>query len=207
MKITMIILAATTACYGVHAEFSISPTSKEFDWSGGTASITTSGTGDWSASKDSSWITISPRTSGSCDESCIYTVGSNNTLTDRVGKITMEYHAQHPATDVAWGLTWWQGSSFNSANNWNDTNMVNDVLATGTVYRDAGLPNAPTVSTYWGRTESVWFKVSSLNLLNRLFDLDNGTGSIYINTSNKVTIQIWRRDCRDRLYDFTRYQL
>ena len=67
--------------------------------------------------------------------------------------------------------------------------MVNDVLATGTSYRDAGLPGEPTVSTYWGRTESVWFKVTELNLLNRLFDLDNGAGSIYVNTENKITIQ------------------
>lgn len=173
----------------VLASIAILPESQCFDWQGGDAAITTSGTGGWKAHKDCSWITISPRTSGSCGESCIYTISANNTVTNRTGKITIDYLPQHPTNDVAWGLTWWQGQSFNSTNRWNDTNMVNDVLATGTSYRDVGLPGEPTVSTYWGRTESVWFKVTELNLLNRLFDLDNGAGSIYVNTENKITIQ------------------
>ena len=174
---------------GTFANIAISPDSQSFEWQGGDAAITTSGSGGWSAHKDCSWITISPRTSGSCGESCIYTISANNTVTNRTGKIAIDYLPQHTTNDVAWGLTWWQGQSFNSTNRWNDTNMVNDVLATGTSYRDAGLPGEPTVSTYWGRTESVWFKVTELNLLNRLFDLDNGAGSIYINTANKITLQ------------------
>ena len=182
-------IAAVCASVCAFANMAISPQSQSFDWQGGDAAIATSGTGGWSAYKDNSWITISPRTSGSCGESCIYTISANNTVTNRNGSITIDYLPQHSTNDVAWGLTWWQGSSFNSTNRWNDSSMVNDVLATGTSYRDAGLPGEPTVSTYWGRTESVWFKVTELNLLNRLFDLDNGKGSIYINTLNKITLQ------------------
>ncbi|MBQ3808482.1 MAG: BACON domain-containing protein, partial [Kiritimatiellae bacterium] len=55
-----------------------------------------SGTGGWKAHKDCSWITISPRTSGSCGESCIYTISANNTVTNRTGKITIDYLPQHP---------------------------------------------------------------------------------------------------------------
>ena len=86
----------TDLALGAFANITILPDSQSFDWQGGDAAITTSGTGGWKAHKDCSWIMISPRTSGSCGESCIYTISANNTVTNRTGKITIDYLPQHP---------------------------------------------------------------------------------------------------------------
>jgi hypothetical protein len=55
----------------------INPASRSFGKEGGGGSILTSGTGSWTASTAASWISITPRTSGTAGESCIYVVGAN----------------------------------------------------------------------------------------------------------------------------------
>ena len=67
----------------------IDPASRTFDKAGGANSVLTAGDGTWTASANVDWITISPRTSGSAGESCVYIVNSNFSADTRVGKITI----------------------------------------------------------------------------------------------------------------------
>lgn len=85
----IIMLLGLLAMCSLWAEITIDPASRTFDKSGGANSVLTGGDGTWTASADVSWITISPRTSGSAGESCVYIVNSNFSADTRVGHITV----------------------------------------------------------------------------------------------------------------------
>jgi len=70
-----------------NAQIEINPASRSFTKDGGGGSVLTSGSGDWTASTAAGWLTITPRTTGSVGESCIYVVDSNFSANNRVGLI------------------------------------------------------------------------------------------------------------------------
>lgn len=73
----------------VLAQINIDPPTRSFTKDGGGGSILTSGTGTWTASTTSPWLTITPRTTGDAGVSCIYVVSSNLSADTRQGIITI----------------------------------------------------------------------------------------------------------------------
>ena len=71
------------------AQVNIDPSTKSFAKEGGGASILTSGSGNWTATCNAPWVTISPRTSGTAGQSCVYVVAENTTASSRQGIITL----------------------------------------------------------------------------------------------------------------------
>ena len=69
------------------AQVTIDPPSRSFTKDGGAGAILTQGSGSWTASTADSWITITPRTSGTVGESCIYVISSNFSADTRIGEI------------------------------------------------------------------------------------------------------------------------
>ena len=78
------LLAAATSAL---AQISINPTSRAFAKEGGGGSVLTSGSGSWSASTTAGWLNITPRTTGTAGESCIYVVSANFSADSRQGII------------------------------------------------------------------------------------------------------------------------
>jgi len=89
-KITTLLFVAVAAFYGAFAAITISPTSRTFAKAGGGGSILTSGSGTWTATTSSSWIHITPRTTGDAGVSCVYSVDANFTADTRTGTISIE---------------------------------------------------------------------------------------------------------------------
>lgn len=75
------------AALQLSAQVTIDPPSRSFTKDGGAGAILTLGSGSWTASTSDTWLTITPRTSGSVGESCIYVVGSNFSADTRTGEI------------------------------------------------------------------------------------------------------------------------
>lgn len=75
------------AALQLSAQVTIDPPSRSFSKDGGAGAILTLGSGSWTASTSDTWLTITPRTSGSVGESCIYVVGSNFSADTRTGEI------------------------------------------------------------------------------------------------------------------------
>jgi hypothetical protein len=69
------------------SQVTIDPPSRSYSKDGGAGAILTLGSGSWTASTSDTWLTITPRTSGSVGESCIYVVGSNFSADTRTGEI------------------------------------------------------------------------------------------------------------------------
>lgn len=89
MKKLAMMISVAICGYFAFAEITIDPASRTFDKTGGANSVLTGGDSTWTASADVNWITISPRTSGSAGESCVYIVNSNFSADTRVGRITI----------------------------------------------------------------------------------------------------------------------
>ena len=73
----------------VQAAITIDPPSRSFAKEGGGASVLTSGSGSWTATTASAWITITPRTNGVAGESCVYVVAANFSADTRQGVIVI----------------------------------------------------------------------------------------------------------------------
>lgn len=71
----------------LNGQVTIDPPSRSFTKDGGAGAILTLGSGSWTATTPDSWITITPRTSGTVGESCIYVVASNFSADTRIGEI------------------------------------------------------------------------------------------------------------------------
>lgn len=92
MKRHLLTLICATVVISTHESFgqiSISPIEREFTSKGGGGYILTVGTGGWKASTTSSWIRISPRTTGTAEQPCIYVVGKNQSRDGRDGEISI----------------------------------------------------------------------------------------------------------------------
>ena len=86
------------------AQINIDPPTRTFTNTGGGGSILTSGTGAWTATTPASWLTITPRTTGTAGESCIYVVGSNFSADTRQGVITLGGKT-HTVTQTGYSAT------------------------------------------------------------------------------------------------------
>ena len=86
------------------AQINIDPPTRTFPKEGGGGSILTSGTGTWTATTPASWLTITPRTTGTAGESCIYVVGSNFSADNRQGVITIDGNT-HTVTQTGYAAT------------------------------------------------------------------------------------------------------
>ncbi|MEI7929760.1 MAG: BACON domain-containing carbohydrate-binding protein, partial [Verrucomicrobiales bacterium] len=86
------------------AQVTIDPPTRSFTKDGGGGSILTSGTGTWSATTTASWLTITPRTTGSAGTSCIYVVNSNLSADARQGVINIA-GTTHTVTQLGYTAT------------------------------------------------------------------------------------------------------
>ena len=86
------------------AQINIDPPTRTFPKEGGGGPILTSGTGTWTATTPASWLTITPRTTGTAGESCIYVVGSNFSADNRQGVITIDGNT-HTVTQTGYAAT------------------------------------------------------------------------------------------------------
>ena len=77
MKKQLMVIIGLLISASLFGAITIDPASRTFDKAGGANSVLTAGDGTWTASANVDWITISPRTSGSAGESCVYIVNSN----------------------------------------------------------------------------------------------------------------------------------
>lgn len=85
--ITMI--AAMCAAMCALASVTISVSTKTVQKTGGGGTITVSGTGEWTAVSDSTWITVKSGASGDGDGKVMFTVGENTTADTRIGHISI----------------------------------------------------------------------------------------------------------------------
>lgn len=84
------ILVCTLVVAAIYAmaDVTISPTSRNFEANGGGATISTIGTGAWTATTEDDWIQI-VKASGSAGEACTYLVKLNSNADTRTGYITI----------------------------------------------------------------------------------------------------------------------
>lgn len=88
-RISSIFLGVAFAMTLLNGQVTIDPPSRSFTKDGGAGSILTLGSGSWTATTPDSWITITPRTSGTVGESCIYVVASNFSADTRTGQVNI----------------------------------------------------------------------------------------------------------------------
>ncbi|MGJ5814758.1 beta strand repeat-containing protein [Paludibaculum fermentans] len=76
---------------GTSCSYAVSSESKSFTAAGGsgTASVTTTGTCTWSASSDSSWLSVNSGASGTGSGTVAFTVAANTTSASRTGTLTV----------------------------------------------------------------------------------------------------------------------
>ena len=78
MKLKVFLALATGMMFGnAFAAISIDPIARRFTKTGGAGMVLTFGSGTWTASTDSEWISIKPRTSVDAGVSCVYAVSKN----------------------------------------------------------------------------------------------------------------------------------
>jgi hypothetical protein len=77
----------TLSAFGV---VTIDPPTRTFSKDGGGGSILTAGSGIWSATANVPWLTLTPRTTGTAGQSCIYVVSSNFSADTRQAIITLD---------------------------------------------------------------------------------------------------------------------
>lgn len=82
-------LAAMCAAMCALASVTISVSTKTVQKTGGGGTITVSGTGEWTAVSDSTWITVKSGVSGDGDGKVMFTVGENTTADTRIGHINI----------------------------------------------------------------------------------------------------------------------
>ncbi|HBM86572.1 MAG TPA: hypothetical protein DD423_07335 [Opitutae bacterium] len=90
MKILTVFSLFALVSLSALAQVSIDPPSRSFTKDGGAGAILTQGSGAWSATTADNWITISPRTSGTVGDSCIYIVASNFSADTRIGQVNVD---------------------------------------------------------------------------------------------------------------------
>jgi hypothetical protein len=74
------------------ASYGISPSSAPYDASGGSGSVTVTvsgGTGSWSATSNTSWLTVTSGSSGSSSGTVGYSVASNSSTSSRQGTLSI----------------------------------------------------------------------------------------------------------------------
>ena len=86
------------------AAITIDPIARTFTKTGGAATVLTSGSGSWTASTDSDWISIKPRTSGDAGVSCVYVVSKNMSTNTRVGQVVIDGNV-HTVTQTGYDAT------------------------------------------------------------------------------------------------------
>lgn len=87
-KISMMIVAGVAVITTAFADITISPTSRDWVADGGGATVSTIGSGSWTATTDASWITL-VKSSGTAGQACTYLVAKNPDADVRVGHITI----------------------------------------------------------------------------------------------------------------------
>ena len=87
-KISMMIVAGMAVITTAFADITISPTSRDWVADGGGATVSTIGSGSWTATTDASWITL-VKSSGTAGQACTYLVAKNPDADVRVGHITI----------------------------------------------------------------------------------------------------------------------
>ena len=146
--------------------------SSAFAYAGGRSNFTVTVSQDmeWTAQEsDPSIVNINPGRSGTGSGEINYVVRSNPTLQERTAEIEVSAWMPYPEIDIARGLTQWRGT------NWLQWTTFNDPAV-----RDADVV---------GCTEGVWFYVTETNALTRLFDLNNGDASLYVQEfQNKLVL-------------------
>ena len=101
---SLIFAVITLAFCNVFAEVSIDPIARTFTKAGGAGTVLTSGSGTWTATTDSDWISIKPRTSGDAGVSCVYVVSKNMTTDVRVGEVVINGNV-HTVTQTGYDAT------------------------------------------------------------------------------------------------------
>jgi hypothetical protein len=86
------------------AVVTIDPPTRTFTKDGGGGSILTAGSGTWTASANVAWLTLTPRTTGTAGQSCIYVVNSNFAADTRQGIITLNGNT-HTVTQTGYTAT------------------------------------------------------------------------------------------------------
>ena len=105
MKLKMFLALAIVMMYGIaFADITIDPIARTFAKTGGAATVLTSGSGTWTASTDSDWISIKPRTSGDAGVSCVYVVSKNMSTDTRVGQVVIDGNI-HTVTQTGYDAT------------------------------------------------------------------------------------------------------
>ena len=141
---------------------SLDPETSEFPYGGAISNVAVTASQDmpWTAKSSMPWVRITSGASGAGSGEVKYVVSANPTLTNRTAEIEVSAQIPYPEIDIARGLTQWKGE------NWLKWTAFNDPAV-----RDAEVQ---------GCTEGVWFRVTETNALNRLFDLNNGAASLYV---------------------------
>lgn len=103
-SIFRVFLVLVLAIFNAQGQVTIDPPTRSFTKDGGGGSILTAGTGTWTATTSSSWITITPRTTGSAGTSCIYVVNSNLSADTRQGVINIA-GTTHTVTQLGYTAT------------------------------------------------------------------------------------------------------
>lgn len=167
-------------------QISTDPPASVFLYNGGTKTITVDANKDleWTATCQDIWITFPP--SGAMEknlsgEQTLQLQTSPNTgLEARTGTVEIAAHIPYPEIDIMRGLTLWRGANQN----------------VGCVYDDVSIRD-PEVK---GETEGVWFVLNDpdhMNSLHRLFDLNDGTASLYVTTENRLVLDASSGDIVD----------
>lgn len=143
-------------------ELSLDPQASYFPYGGTISNVSVLASQDmsWTAKSSMPWVRITSGSSGAGAGNIKYVVNANPALTNRTAEIEVSAQIPYPEIDIARGLTQWKGE------NWLKWTAFNDPFV-----RDADVQDC---------TEGVWFHVNETNALNRLFDLNNGAASIYV---------------------------
>lgn len=143
-------------------ELALNPQVSTFSYGGAISNVSVTASQDmsWTAKSSMPWVRITSGSSGAGSGNVRYVVSANPTLQERTAEIEVEAWVPYPEIDMARGLTQWKNE------NWLKWTAFNDPSV-----RDADV---------LGCTEGVWFRVNETNALNRLFDLNNGTASLYV---------------------------
>lgn len=81
MKLKVFLALATGMMFGIaFAAISIDPIARTFTKIGGAGMVLISGSGIWTASTETDWILIKPRTSADAGVSCVYAVSKNMSI-------------------------------------------------------------------------------------------------------------------------------
>ena len=105
MKFKMLLAVALgMMCDICFASVSIDPVARTFTKTGGAGTVLTSGSGTWTATTDSDWIAIKPRTSGDAGVSCVYVVSKNMSTDVRVGEVVINGNV-HTVTQTGYDAT------------------------------------------------------------------------------------------------------